>query len=349
MCVRFLHTSYQHLNFAHAVVDHWLEPHIPTSQDIRAFYWSSHIARFSPVFLLILWIAFLCSSFITSSIKTRISYTKVIYAPKPRMIEVVQKPWFFKRFIIDSFWFGREYGICRRREFEHSSSLTVLGFIQLNTRMTIVRLQDGSLWIHSPVPFTEEYNTLMPWWVLIVAPAVFIICLSFHGKSLSWAQLCVRTPKKERIWEVTLLGEDEIWDFAQQRIQGCLYSMRCSFIERAKPLSQQIFCFICPKQVDLQASMLGWMDSNSGSQRLYCFAWPSKTKRSFAPLCKKSVHGVPKISPCAITISTKREPRRLLLGHSIVSRFLNKLFALPRPPCPKRNNKRDERQRRQAF
>ena len=39
------------------------------------------------------------------------------------------------------------------------SPLTVLGIIQLNTRMTIIRLQSGKLWIHSPIPWTEELDS----------------------------------------------------------------------------------------------------------------------------------------------------------------------------------------------
>ena len=39
------------------------------------------------------------------------------------------------------------------------SPLTVLGIIQLNTRMTIIRLECGKLWIHSPIPWSEELDS----------------------------------------------------------------------------------------------------------------------------------------------------------------------------------------------
>ena len=38
------------------------------------------------------------------------------------------------------------------------SPLSVLGIIRLNTRMTIIRLQGGGLWIHSPIPWTEDLD-----------------------------------------------------------------------------------------------------------------------------------------------------------------------------------------------
>ena len=38
------------------------------------------------------------------------------------------------------------------------SPLSVLGIIRLNTRMTIIRLQGGGLWIHSPIPWSEELD-----------------------------------------------------------------------------------------------------------------------------------------------------------------------------------------------
>ena len=38
------------------------------------------------------------------------------------------------------------------------NALTVLGIIQLNTRMTIIQLDNGGLWIHSPIPWTEELD-----------------------------------------------------------------------------------------------------------------------------------------------------------------------------------------------
>ena len=34
--------------------------------------------------------------------------------------------------------------------------LAVFGVLHLNTRMTIIRLSDGSIWLHSPVPCTDE-------------------------------------------------------------------------------------------------------------------------------------------------------------------------------------------------
>ena len=37
-------------------------------------------------------------------------------------------------------------------------ALAVLGIIQLNTRMTIIQLSNGGLWIHSPVPWTEALD-----------------------------------------------------------------------------------------------------------------------------------------------------------------------------------------------
>lgn len=36
------------------------------------------------------------------------------------------------------------------------SPLAIFGLIDLNTRMTVVRLSDGSIWLHSLVPYTEE-------------------------------------------------------------------------------------------------------------------------------------------------------------------------------------------------
>ena len=38
------------------------------------------------------------------------------------------------------------------------SPLAVFGIIHLNTRMTILRLESGGLWIHSPVQWTPELN-----------------------------------------------------------------------------------------------------------------------------------------------------------------------------------------------
>ena len=41
------------------------------------------------------------------------------------------------------------------------SPLSVFGFIQLNTRMTIIRMNNGNLFLHSPIPWTTELNTLI--------------------------------------------------------------------------------------------------------------------------------------------------------------------------------------------
>lgn len=134
--------------------------------------------------------------------------------------------------------------------------LTVLGFIQLNTRMTIVRLQDGSLWIHSPVPFTEEYKQSLDALGevrFIVAPSCF-----HHMFVLPWkeaypeAQLCVAKglPKKRKdLGEVTLLGEDEIWpDFAQQRIEGMPVLNEMLFFHReSQTLIATDFLFYMPQ------------------------------------------------------------------------------------------------------
>ncbi len=54
--------------------------------------------------------------------------------------------------------------------------LTVLGIIQLNTRMTIIQLDNGCLWIHSPIPWTEKLNTYiraLGQIEFIVAPSCF--------------------------------------------------------------------------------------------------------------------------------------------------------------------------------
>ena len=41
------------------------------------------------------------------------------------------------------------------------ADLKVFGLIQLNTRMTVVRLQNGDLWMHSPIaPTTELFSTI---------------------------------------------------------------------------------------------------------------------------------------------------------------------------------------------
>ena len=56
------------------------------------------------------------------------------------------------------------------------SPLAVFGIIQLNTRMTIVRLENGGLWIHSPVKWTPELNAQIVQLGLIdyiVAPSCF--------------------------------------------------------------------------------------------------------------------------------------------------------------------------------
>lgn len=56
------------------------------------------------------------------------------------------------------------------------SPLAVFGIIQLNTRMTIVRLENGGLWIHSPVKWSPELNaqiTKLGPIDYIVAPSCF--------------------------------------------------------------------------------------------------------------------------------------------------------------------------------
>ena len=56
------------------------------------------------------------------------------------------------------------------------SPLTVLGIIQLNTRMTVVRLSDGGLLLHSPIPWSQEINdavSALGEIAYIVAPSCF--------------------------------------------------------------------------------------------------------------------------------------------------------------------------------
>jgi hypothetical protein len=56
------------------------------------------------------------------------------------------------------------------------SPLAVFGFIQLNTRMTIIRMKDGRLFIHSPIPWSTELDTMVSELgevAYIVAPSCF--------------------------------------------------------------------------------------------------------------------------------------------------------------------------------
>ena len=161
--------------------------------------------------------------------------------------------------------------------------LTVLGFIKLNTRMTIVRMRDDSLWLHSPVPLTEQLRQAVSDLgdvQYIVAPS------SFHHMFVQpWkeafpnAKLYIARglDKKRKDLEYTgVLEGGGVWpEFAQCTIKGM-------------PVVNEELFFHRDSQTLIVTDFLFFMPQSTGFTGLY--AWINGFKqRVTTPLLFKSL------------------------------------------------------------
>lgn len=172
-----------------------------------------------------------------------------------------------------------------------ASPLTVLGCIQLNTRMTIIRLQSGKLFLHSPVPWSVELQQAVEQIGevgFIVAPSCFhhMFVGGWHENNPN-AQICAPKGliKREKICKLNRFF-NQMWIYGRKfksfRSKGCPLSKNIfSFINQVKPLSSPTCSFTCPIPPDSHPFMPGSTGSKVQSTHRFCLRRPLKIKRRF--------------------------------------------------------------------
>lgn len=148
------------------------------------------------------------------------------------------------------------------------SPFTIFGFIALNGRMTIVRLNDGSIWLHSPIPISDELRREVD----ALGPVRYLVAPScFHHMFVGeWKEaypeaeiFAARGLQKKRsdLTINTLVQEpsEQYWaEFTHITIQGM-------------PAVNEVLFFHIPSKTMIVTDFLFYMPNASGSTGIY--AW----------------------------------------------------------------------------
>lgn len=153
-----------------------------------------------------------------------------------------------------------------------ASPLTVLGCIQLNTRMTIIRLQSGKLFLHSPVPWSVELQQAVEQIGevgFIVAPSCFhhMFVGGWHENNPN-AQICAPKgliKKREDLQiEQVLQSNVDLWEEIQIiPIKGM-------------PIVQEHLFFHKPSQTLIVTDLFFYLPHSTGFTSFY--AWVNGVK-----------------------------------------------------------------------
>ena len=195
------------------------------------------------------------------------------------------------------------------------SPLAVLGMIKLNTRMTVVRMRDGGIWLHSPVAINDELRKRVSQLGevrYIVAPSCF-----HHMFVLPWKEAFPNADvyiarglhkKRKDLAYAGIFEGQAIWpEFAQQTIKGMpSLNEELFFHHDSQTLITTDFLFYMPQTTGF-TGMYAWL--NGFKQRVMTpiiFRAAIKNKREFLESLQNIRGWIPKtISMCHHYIYTE--------------------------------------------